>query len=102
MAKTYYGYLCGMAYIDYDGTHETAEWVEPLASGLEPDKYRLNDSLGWYAWCEVEPEAGLIGPFDTEQEAIKTATDEDAFWAWSYSDVNLGDDPLGDHHGRNL
>jgi hypothetical protein len=74
--KTYHGYLCGTTYIDYDGSHQTAEWVEPEIHPGQPDKFRDPDSLGWYAWCIVEPEAGLIGPFKTEEEAIKTATDE--------------------------
>jgi hypothetical protein len=30
----------------------------------------------------VEPWAGLIGPFDTKEQAIATATDDKAFHVW--------------------
>lgn len=97
--QTYHGYLCGTTYIDFDGSYQTAEWVEPEIHPGEPDNFRYQESLGWYAQCVVEPEAGLIGPFKTEEEAIKTATDEETFTHWIHEvEVMLGEDPLGDQY----
>lgn len=96
MTKTRYGYMCGFGYQDYDGSFATAEYIEPVDSGKEPDPNRCPDSLGWYADCEVEPEAGWVGPFATEAEAIKCATDENTFWNYIHRD-----DHMGAHMGRN-
>jgi hypothetical protein len=80
--KTHYGHMCGTSYVDYDGGHETAEWIEPADQGGEPDQFRCPDSLGWYAECQVEPEFHFVGPFKTEEEAIRVATNESAFLSW--------------------
>lgn len=92
MTKTRYGYLHNHYGLDMDGTSTTFEWVAD-----EPMKDDHEYLAGWYAKCEVEPEAGWIGPFSTESEAIAAATGRDSFDSWQY-----GDDPMGDHMGRNV
>lgn len=94
MVKAKYGFYHSNYGPDMDGSNELFEWVEdkPMKDDPEPCQ-------GWFAMCEVEPDAGLIGPFDTEAEATKAATNEEDFLNWMYS--QMGEDPLGDHHGRN-
>ena len=38
--KTMYGHLCGFSYVDYDGGHETAEYIEPVTHEGKPDAGR--------------------------------------------------------------
>jgi hypothetical protein len=108
MVKTKFGYLHVHYGPDMDGANRTFEWV-----GSEPQSFGLLDEdaasyaaeygeevAGWFAMCEVEPDAGWVGPFETEKEAVRVATDEDALHAWEVS--SMGDDPMGDWHGRNV
>lgn len=109
MTKTKFGFLHAHYGPDMDGSLRTFEWIES-----EPQSFGLSDEdaasyaevygeevAGWFAMCEVEPDAGWVGPFETEEEAVKVATDEDAFHAWEVSQTH-GDDPMDDWHGRNV
>lgn len=91
MASTKHGYrhmYCGK---DMDGTDAEFEWIE-----LSPHKDDPEPVAGWFALCEIEPEAGWLGPFDTEEAAVHAATTEEGLMHALY-----GDDPMGDHQGRN-
>lgn len=110
MTRTKYGYLHSHFGPDMDGCSRTFEWVadEPQSFGMTAEQlaeyhahYGTTEEPGWFAMCEVEPEAGWVGPFATEAEAIRVATDEDALHSWHIESC-YGDDPMGDHHGRNV
>ena len=92
MTKTAYGFLHGHYGPDMDGSSRTFEWIADEAPEDLP-----GTTAGWWAFCQIEPEAGWVGPFETEVEAISTATSEEAFNAWQY-----GDDPMGDWMGENV
>lgn len=108
MTVTKYGYLHTHYGPDMDGSNRVFEWVadEPQTRGMTEEQWREyqehygEERPGWWAKCEVEPDAGWIGPFETEEEAVETATDESVYWNW-HVDVCYGDDPMGDHMGRN-
>ena len=91
MARTNYGYLHSHYGPDMDGCSRSFERVEDRPMDGDPNP------AGWFAMCEIEPDVGWIGPFDTEEVAILAATSEKDFVAYQY-----GEDPLGDHHGRNV
>jgi len=86
--RTHYGYLCEQGYTDYDGKSQTASWIEPAKNCRDPipDSYRIPDSLGWWAECIIEPEMHFVGPFETEEQAIAVATEEEAFFNWIHQD----------------
>ena len=88
MTKTKYGYLHLHYGPDMDGCSRSFTWVEDVRPADFDD---LPLQPGWFAMCEVEPDAGWVGPFATEAEAIRVATDEDALHAWHIG--QMGDDP---------
>lgn len=90
MTTTQHGYLHSIYGEDMDGSSRSFEWIEDV-----PQEGDENEA-GWFAMCEVQPEAGWLGPFKTEAEAIYAATTEDGMMKAIY-----GDDPMGDHMGRN-
>lgn len=92
MASTSYGYLHGAPAQDMDGSSKTFEWFEAY-----PQEGNPQPQAGWFCYCEVEPEAGWLGPFDTEAEAINAATTEEGFMNYQH-----GPDPMGDWHGANV
>lgn len=93
MTKTTFGYRHSFYGPDMDGCNELFEWIEdrPMKDDPQPDE------PGWFAECEIEPGVGWLGPYKTEEEAIRAATTEEGFMEYQY-----GDDPMGDHHGRNI
>jgi hypothetical protein len=97
MAITKFGYLHCHYGPDMDGSSRTFEWVEARPMDGAPE----DEVPGWFAMCEVEPEAGWIGPFGTEAEAVTAATTKKGFLGWMYDQSVLGD-PLGDWHGANV
>ena len=72
--KTKFGYRHCHYGPDMDGSSRDFEWISSERSGSAP-----NDNAGWFALCVVEPEAGWLGPYLTEAEAIDAATDPDIF-----------------------
>lgn len=109
MTRTQFGHLHVHYGPDMDGSNRTFEWIEdkPQLFGMTEEQFAEyqdhngSEEPGWFAMCEVEPEAGWVGPFPTEAEAVAAATNEDIFWAWQV-DVAHGDDPMGAHMGRNV
>ena len=97
MTKTKFGYLHSFYGPDMDGTKRIFEWVDDAPMPNEPGEDVEELEAGWFAECEIHPEAGWIGSFETELEAINVATNEDRFTTYVY-----GDDPMGDHHGSNV
>lgn len=91
MTRTKFGYRHGHYGPDMDGSYTTFEWIEDKPMDDDPQT-----QAGWFAMCEIEPEAGWLGPFETEAEAIHAATTEEGFVAVMY-----GDDPMGDWMGHN-
>lgn len=87
-----YGYLHTFYGPDMDGSLRAFEWVasDPMPGDPRPE-------AGWFCRCVVEPEAGWLGPFATAEDAVHAATTEEGFITAYY-----GDDPMGDHHGRNV
>lgn len=91
--KTKFGYL----HVDYgpdmDGSSRTFEWIEDTPQTMDMSDEDWQDyqkeygeeKPGWFAKCVVEPEAGWIGPFPTEEEAIMVSTNENAFWSYQNS-----------------
>lgn len=67
---------------------------EPFVLPHEPSGQALGIAqAGWYWWsCSPGclPDSEPIGPFATKEATLEDAQDQD-----------LGDDPLGDWHGRN-
>ena len=88
MTRTAYGFLHVESGKDMDGSNHTFCWVEKT-----PQKFDMNDEQfeeydekpGWFAMCEIEPEAGWIGPFEKETDAVKAATDEHFLHQWEVS-----------------
>lgn len=88
MTRVAYGYMHILEGEDMDGSYKTFEWI-----AAEPQKFDRTDEqfaeyeekAGWFAQCEVEPEMGWIGPFDSEAEAVETATNAEALYRWEYS-----------------
>lgn len=105
MTRTAHGFLHAQYGKDMDGTGKTFEWIEdrPQSFGMSAEQlaeYHAENGeeiAGWFAMCEVEPEAGWIGPFATEAEAIHAATDEDALFAFLHAQ-----DVMGMHMGENV
>ncbi len=79
MARTKYGYRHAFCGIDLGGEPIEAVWIEEAPQIDAPEQ-----DPGWWAQCEVEPDAGWIGPFTTENEARRTATEENVFQKWAY------------------
>ena len=104
MTRTAHGFLHAQYGKDMDGTGKTFEWIEdrPQTFGMseaELAAYQAENGeeiAGWFAMCEVEPEAGWVGPFSTEAEAIHAATNEDALFAFLHAQ-----DVMGMHMGEN-
>ena len=73
--KTTYGYL-----------HSDWTFSEPTYEILPEKPHHYDEEndppAGWYALCE---DHGWYGPCETEEEAMRIATDEDAFIAWNES-----------------
>lgn len=88
MARTKYGYLHSHFGPDMDGCSRSFTWVENVRPE-EDDSYELR--AGWFAMCEVEPDAGWVGPFPTEAEAIRVATTEEGFESFMYGDDSTED-----------
>lgn len=83
MTTAKYGYLHSHYGPDMDGSNRAFSWVEDVRPEND-DEYELRP--GWFAMCEVEPDAGWIGPFDTLAEAVRVSTDEGALVEWMYED----------------
>lgn len=95
MARTKYGYLHIYYGRDMDGSSRTFSWVrdEPQSFGMTAEQlaeyhahYGTTEEPGWFALCEIEPEAGWIGPFETVDEATAAATTEDGFASYMYAE----------------
>lgn len=91
MTRTAYGYLHVQEGKDMDGSNRTFQWIEenPQKCGMTDEEFKeYGEKPGWFAMCEVEPEAGWIGPFDKETDAVKAATDEQALFQWEVSQMH--------------
>ena len=80
--ETKFGYLHVHYGPDMDGSSRTFEWIEDTPQTMDMSD---EEKPGWFAKCVVEPEAGWIGPFPTEEEAIRVSTNKNAFWSYHNS-----------------
>lgn len=72
--QTKYGYM-HMTAPDYDGTYPCRVWIEDYPQ--EDDDAPI---LGWYAKTD---ERDWLGAFETEEEAIHTLTNDNAYNAYT-------------------
>lgn len=86
MTRLAYGYMRVHEGKDMDGSNRTFEWIEAEPQKFEDQPANEEEKAGWFALCEVEPEMGWIGPFDSEAEAVEAATNEAALDKWMQPD----------------